>query len=101
MKKRKRITQKDLSEDEIENKKSQFQEAIKKELEQKDIKTTAQKILYATKDIVLEARKNKISYEKIAENIKKVYNYKISTQTIRIFVKKQEEDAKSSKTEDK
>ena len=94
MKKRKRITQKDLSEDEIENKKSQFQEAIKKELEQKDIKTTAQKILYGTKDIVLEARKNKISYEKIAENIQKVYNYKISTQTIRMFVKKQEENTK-------
>lgn len=89
IKKRKPLKQKELSIEEIENKKSRFQEIIKEEIDQKELRTTGQKILFNVKDIIIEARKNKLSYQRISEKIEEIYNYKISPQTIGIFIKQQ------------
>lgn len=90
--KNKIVKQKDLTLEDIESKKKEFEETIKEEMSHKQLRTTAQQILFNTKEIILEARKNKLSYQRISEKIEQIYNYKISSQTIRIFVKKEEKE---------
>lgn len=59
-----------------------------KAIQEKDSKTPIQILLNKSKDTIIKARKNKISYLKISELIEEIFEYKISPQTISKFLEK-------------
>ena len=76
-----------LTDEQIEQKKLELEARFKKSIEEKKQgrKSPAKKFLIQIEELVRTAIKNELSYRQIAKDIKDIYNFKISEQTIRSF----------------
>lgn len=78
---------KELSVEEIEEKKAQLKEGLNKAIEkQKRGRTSpAKEFLTQVQDLVKDSLDKGVSYRALSREIEKVYNFKITEQTIRAF----------------
>jgi len=87
MAKQKKVrTRKALDLTDLDSKILVLQEKTKELIENRGMQTPTQKLLFSAKAIILDARKNRVSYTKIGELIYETFDYKISPQTIKKYI---------------
>jgi len=81
---------KTLTEEEIASKKDKFLQEIKKSEHENNNKkrlSYASNFLNEIRDLLQVALDSKLSFDQIKKNIETIYNFKVSSQTIRAFCK--------------